>query len=105
MQRLPRPMVRLLCCGAWLVASIPAAQAADGKGPSRSDCANYNLPFDERLVRSCDAQYGLCAKPTAAWSGNARLMQTCKQIAHQKRVSSALSSEPLVRPLQKSGSR
>lgn len=105
MSRRPMHIARLLGCSAWIVLSSGPAWAADVKGPSRSACANYDLPFDERLVRSCDAQFGLCVKPTPAWSGNARLMQTCKQIAQEKRLSSALSGEVLVRPLSKAGSR
>jgi hypothetical protein len=88
-------IVQLLLCSVCASLAAAAASADDGKGPSRSDCANYNLPIDERLVRSCDAQYGLCAKPTAAWSRIQRLVQTCAQIAREKRLSSTLPGAPL----------
>lgn len=78
-----------LLLATWMSGSAPAT--AQEKEADQRACVNYEMPFDERLVRNCDAKYGLCANPPPAWQRNPRLMQVCEAVRREKSASAAAS--------------
>ena len=72
-----------------LVAALPAV-AQDGKGLSERECRNVDFPgSEERLVRACDAQFGLCANPPRAWQEIRQVVQVCEKLRLERHVQQA----------------
>jgi hypothetical protein len=80
------PFIALL---ATLVAAAPAI-AQDSKRMSEKDCRSVEFPSSEqRLVRACDANYGLCANPPPAWQQIRQVMAVCEQIRRERQLQAA----------------
>jgi hypothetical protein len=78
-----------LCATAALVFPLPAL-AQDSKSMSDKDCRNVNFPSSEqRVVRACDASYGLCANPPPAWQQSRQAMEVCEQIRRERQLQAA----------------
>lgn len=79
-----------------------SAVAADNKGPTRKACEGFEMPHEERLIRACDANYGLCAKPTATWQKDGQIQQVCQAIARERKIQAGalLNPQPSANPVR-----